>query len=168
MISHSGVILFAMVCGRLPFGDDSQVKKQQKHGLAFPSSRSLTKDIKDLIEGILTHNVRERLDTYDMILHEWTATLPVRVPSPLSSKPKYSAENSLILVHHQTAETIPIVSCNPHMTHHQMPFTSNHQSNPFIARIGAYRRRIADAVRLTNPAVSLPPWGDTSQSSRNV
>ena len=30
-----GVILYAMVCGRLPFGDDSQVKKLQSRQLSF-------------------------------------------------------------------------------------------------------------------------------------
>jgi serine kinase len=87
-----GVILYAMICGRLPFGDDSQVKTQQKQGLSFPTSRSLSSDAKELLRSILNSNVKERFDTYDMILHDWTASLPVRVPPPLASKPKYTLE----------------------------------------------------------------------------
>jgi len=30
-----GVILYAMVCGRLPFGDDNQIKKTQSRVLYF-------------------------------------------------------------------------------------------------------------------------------------
>lgn len=94
-IYYRGVILYAMVCGRLPFGDDSQVKAQQKQGLSFPTSRLLSSDSKELIRSILNSKVKERFDTYDMILHDWTASLPVRVPPPLSSKPKYTLEGCI-------------------------------------------------------------------------
>ena len=40
---HRGVILYAMVCGRLPFGDDSQVKKLQSRQLSFSSQVSYGK-----------------------------------------------------------------------------------------------------------------------------
>ena len=39
---HRGVILYAMVCGRLPFGDDSQVKKMQSQNRQINFSRNLT------------------------------------------------------------------------------------------------------------------------------
>ena len=37
-----GVILYAMVCGRLPFGDDSQVKKMQSQNRQINFSRNLS------------------------------------------------------------------------------------------------------------------------------
>ena len=95
-----------MVCGRLPFGDDSQVKKQQKHGLSFPSSRTISRAAKKLIIGILNPSVEERLDTYDIILHDWTASQPVKTPQPLSSTPKYTVDSCLSMSYHQT---------NPHL-----------------------------------------------------
>lgn len=107
-----GVILFAMTCGRLPFGDDSQVKAQQKLGLIFPPSRPLSHDAKDLLRNILSPKVKDRFDTYDMILHDWTASLPVRVPPPLSSKPKYTLE-----------ECIPTIRGDPILPHMTRPPT---------------------------------------------
>jgi len=46
LLSYSprGVILYAMVCGRLPFGDDSQVKKLQSRQLTFTRAVSFGKD----------------------------------------------------------------------------------------------------------------------------
>jgi len=41
-IAFRGVILYAMVCGRLPFGDDAQVKKLQAHQRRLEFSRNLT------------------------------------------------------------------------------------------------------------------------------
>ena len=45
--THSGVILYAMVCGRLPFGDDTQVKKTQERLVSF--NRPLTLGKQSLI-----------------------------------------------------------------------------------------------------------------------
>ena len=101
-----------MTCGRLPFGDDSQVKAQQKLGLIFPPSRPLSHDAKDLLRNILSPKVKDRFDTYDMILHDWTASLPVRVPPPLSSKPKYTLE-----------ECIPTIRGDPILPHMTRPPT---------------------------------------------
>ena len=42
---HRGVILYAMVCGRLPFGDDTQVKKLQSTQLSFSRQVSYGKYI---------------------------------------------------------------------------------------------------------------------------
>ena len=123
-----------MVCGRLPFGDDSQVKTQQKQGLSFPSSRPLSSDAKELLRSILNSKVKERFDTYDMILHDWTASLPVRVPPPLSSKPKYTLEGCIPTVR-ETSITIrpptPIplpVEPGPLLAAQYVHHTRHHQS----------------------------------------
>ena len=42
VIPTRGVILYAMVCGRLPFGDDSQVKKMQSQNRQINFSRNLS------------------------------------------------------------------------------------------------------------------------------
>ena len=135
-----------MVCGRLPFGDDSQVKKQQRNGLIFPTSRTVSQNVKSLLTGMLNPNVNDRLDTYDIILHDWTASHPVKAPQPLSPKPKHSLENCLSLVYQSTVDPASLVL----QQQHALP----HQANPLMSRIGVYRKRISDAV-CQSPAHSV-------------
>ena len=124
-----------MVCGRLPFGDDSQVKKQQKNGLAFPSSRNISRSAKKLITGILNPSTQDRFDTYDIILHDWTASQPVKAPQPMGTKPKYRVDNCLALDYHT------IMDGNPHVLR---PTATYQQDNPFGPKIGGvYGKRIA-------------------------
>ena len=42
IIPFRGVILYAMVCGRLPFGDDAQVKKMQAQHRQLTFSRNIS------------------------------------------------------------------------------------------------------------------------------
>ena len=156
-----GVILYAMVCGRLPFGDDSQVKAQQKNGLLFSSGRIISEEVKDLLRHILNPIVPNRYDTLDMLLHTWTASKPIEVPRSVSSKPKYTLENCLPLVAQKMMSLAPssgegTSSATPAIT--PVPFTSMPVSvpvdqvamqttpthRPLVARIG---RKIADVVR---------------------
>lgn len=142
-----GVILYAMVCGRLPFGDDSQVKKQQKNGLSFPSSRTITRQARKLITGILNPSVDDRFDTYDIILHDWTASQPVKAPQPLNSKPKYTLENCLSLVYQTKIDH----GSGPG----RLPGGGNNQSS------GATRTRVADNIYQS----SAPPPGQSTAES---
>ncbi len=139
-MQYRGVILFAMVCGRLPFGDDSQVKKQQKNGISFPSSRIISRSAKKLITGILNPSTKERFDTYDIILHDWTASQPVKAPQALGMKPKYSVDNCLSLSYHTTMED----------KNHVLKQTTAayRHDNPFAAEIGGvYGKRIASGIQ---------------------
>ena len=134
-----------MVCGRLPFGDDSQVKKQQKNGFTFPSTRSVSRNARKLIYGILNPSIEERFDTYDIILHEWTASQPVKAPQPLTTKPKYNLENSLSLLYQSS------IGPKPH------PLMQAMQANPLLAKVGSYKKRAADTTQQQSQAPAPPP-----------
>lgn len=153
-----------MVCGRLPFGDDSQVKSQQKNGLAFSSSRILSDDVKDLLRHILNPIVPNRYDSLDMLLHSWTASKPIEIPRSVSSKPKYTLENCLPATAQRmfnqpatsgesTASAAPVMPTQVTSTtvtdQEAMQTTPTH--HPLVPRIG---RRIADMVRPNNMVTS--------------
>lgn len=166
---YRGVILFAMICGRLPFGDDSQVKAQQKLGLIFPPSRPLSSDAKELIRNILTSKVKERFDTYDMILHDWTASLPVRIPPPLSSTPKYTLEVCIPTAREPLPQFVrpptpmplnPLLAAT-HYTHHHM--------RPLRAGATAGSRLAGAAHHVTStPLPPLPPHSAQPTTSQAV
>ena len=138
-----------MVCGRLPFGDDSQVKKQQKHGLSFPSSRTISRAAKKLIIGILNPSIEERLDTYDIILHDWTASQPVKAPQPLSPTPKYTVDSCLSMAYHQT---------NPHLLQQNIVnpqgATNSHRAVQPLSLYGHSDAHSAATLRETRPFAS--------------
>ena len=143
---YRGVILYAMVCGRLPFGDDSQVKQQQKQGVVFPPSRPLSSDARELIKCALNIKVKERFDTYDMILHDWTASLPIRIPSPVSAKPKYTTESCIPTIRGQPPQ-LATLSCTSPRPQQHVPVAPIIQARAlFQTRIGLSGRKIADAV----------------------
>lgn len=134
-----------MVCGRLPFGDDSQVKHQQKQGVVFPPSKPISSDARELITCTLTTKVKERFDTYDMILHDWTASLPIRVPSPLSVKPRYTVESCIPTIRGQPPQLSSLSCTSPRLQH--VPVAPLIQARtPFRTRIGLSGRKITDAT----------------------
>lgn len=143
---YRGVILFAMVCGRLPFGDDSQVKQQQKQGVVFPPSKPISSDARELITNTLNTKVKERFDTYDMILDDWTASLPVRVPSPLSAKPKYTTESCIPTICGQPPQVSTLSCTSPRLQQHVPVAPVIQARTPFRTRIGLSGRKITDAI----------------------
>ena len=70
-IWSTGVILYAMVCGRLPFNDkDSKtLLAQVSQGLTFPSDVSAS--CRDLITKLLASNTKERLSVPEILQHPW-------------------------------------------------------------------------------------------------
>lgn len=75
----TGVILYAMVCGRLPFNDkDSKtLLAQVSQGLSFPSD--VTASCRDLITKLLVFNPRERLSLSEILEHAWMRCDPEEV-----------------------------------------------------------------------------------------
>lgn len=74
----SGVILFAMVCGYLPFDDKNNEKlfaKILRCKIEFPSEDEtlLTNDCKDLILRILTPNPNKRIKLDEVMVHPFLA-----------------------------------------------------------------------------------------------
>lgn len=68
-----GVILYTMLCGRLPF-DDSNLRNllQQVHKkVAFPSRVKLTDPAKAIITRMLTWNVPERITVEQLPNEPW-------------------------------------------------------------------------------------------------
>lgn len=166
-----------MICGRLPFGDDSQVKAQQKLGLIFPPSRPLSSDAKDLLRNILSPKVKERFDTYDMILHDWTASLPVRVPPPLSPIPKYTLEECIPTVREpvlpqmmRPPTPIPLPldpgqsSSGSHYAHQARPHRHARHMAAAPARVADHLNHSAAPAQLPT-AITNPQQGSTSTSS---
>ncbi|CAH1779654.1 unnamed protein product [Owenia fusiformis] len=71
-IWSTGVILFTMVCGRLPY-DDSNHKtllRQVQSKIVFPSKINLDTDLKDLIQNILV-KCQERITIQNIRRHPW-------------------------------------------------------------------------------------------------
>ena len=67
-----GIILYAMVCGTLPF-EDKHTKALYKKILAgdFKIPNYLSIDIRDLLRGILTTNPETRLSIDEIRSHRW-------------------------------------------------------------------------------------------------
>jgi serine/threonine protein kinase len=81
-IWSSGVILFAMICGYLPF-EDSNTSQLYKKILAgeckYP--KTISKKAKDLLKGILNVDPQERFTISDIRKHEWYLQLEEK-PKP--------------------------------------------------------------------------------------
>ncbi|CAI8028294.1 Testis-specific serine/threonine-protein kinase 1, partial [Geodia barretti] len=84
-----GCILFAMVCGSLPYGDDTRVVQMIQKPLHFP--KPLTTECKHLLRsGMLNTDSERRYDITELRLSLW-----MRAPAvPLTpySTTKISAE----------------------------------------------------------------------------
>lgn len=82
-----GVILYAMVVGRLPFKDNDvkTLLAEISHHITLPSY--LTEDIKDLIVRMLTYNPDERATITDIKCHTWMANVAesIRIRSKIFS-----------------------------------------------------------------------------------
>lgn len=71
-----GCILFSMVCGELPFYGNTNketIEKICSGEFAFPSSaeKTLSREVKDLIEKILVVNPNERYTIPEIQKHPW-------------------------------------------------------------------------------------------------
>ena len=71
--SYSGVILHAMVCGRLPFREKSipGLLREIRSPFKFPSSPMLSDECKSLIKHVLTIDAFARATIRDMQHHDW-------------------------------------------------------------------------------------------------
>ena len=83
-----GVILYAMVVGRLPFKDNDvkTLLSEISHHITLPSY--LTEDIKDLIVRMLTYNPHERATIAQIKCHTWMSNVAesVRIRSKIFSE----------------------------------------------------------------------------------
>ena len=67
-----GVILFAMVCGYLPFEDNNtaQLYKKILRG-SYKAPKFISSQVRDLIARILNTDPTKRYTTYDIRRHTW-------------------------------------------------------------------------------------------------
>ena len=83
-----GVILYAMVVGRLPFKDNDvkTLLSEISHHITLPSY--LTNDIKDLIVRMLTYNPHERATIAQIKCHTWMTNIAesIRIRSKIFSE----------------------------------------------------------------------------------
>ncbi len=96
-----GVILYAMVCGYLPFEDENTnvlYKKILKGNFELPSF--LSRPAKDLLSKVLNTNPETRFTIADIRLHPWYSL----------SKPNSDESRDGIMVGYHT---IPVFLINP-------------------------------------------------------
>lgn len=82
-----GVILYAMVCGKLPFKDKDAktMLSDVASKLHFPSR--IDDKCKDLIKGILKYNPKDRLTLEEIKSHPWMSRTVRKKLQPVCSKP---------------------------------------------------------------------------------
>ena len=108
-----GVILYAMVCGRLVFGDDSTVKRTQNRQVHFPSNIPLTEALKDVILSMLKKECASRLPCHEVSKHVWlTSGIAVKPAPPVKFSVKYTKDNLGIQYRTEAMDTggLPAIS----------------------------------------------------------
>lgn len=71
-----GITLYTMVCGCLPFDEESKTALYDKIlACKFYLSKSLSPEVADLIKKILVKNVDERATIEDILNHPWMKSL---------------------------------------------------------------------------------------------
>ena len=72
--------------------------------------------VKDLVRKILTHNVKLRLDTIDMLTHKWNSQYASSTPAPIYAEAKHTIErcfNPPLAAHIRSMMEAPISSVQP-------------------------------------------------------
>ena len=89
-----GVILFALVCGYLPFEDKntSQLYKKILSGKYRKPHHTVSPLARDLIKRILDTNPKRRFTTRDIRRHPWFTQITPDIPSPLKPLPRSQSE----------------------------------------------------------------------------
>ena len=69
-----GVILFIMVCSRMPYSDCSinELVEQQAKPMKFPHKKSLNSDFIDLVQKTLNFDLTKRFRLTQIMQHTWT------------------------------------------------------------------------------------------------
>ncbi len=81
-IWSTGVLLFTLVCGKLPFGGENNpdfaIQKTviQAGAYEYPSDVKLSSELTDLISRMLQKDWRVRISAGDALAHPWFAKLP--------------------------------------------------------------------------------------------
>merc|ERR1719491_2263193 len=72
-----GVILFALVCGYLPFEDQNHAELYKKIlNAEYEIPNSVSKEVADLISGMLTTDPTRRMNLNDIRQHPWYKQIP--------------------------------------------------------------------------------------------
>lgn len=86
-----GVIVFVLLCGCLPFDDDSskiasESAARKKFALRFPKwAANLSNSAKDLLNNLLEINPKNRFTAHQALAHPWVAGKTVQLNSYLQS-----------------------------------------------------------------------------------
>jgi len=83
-----GVILFALVCGYLPFEDQNTAALYKKILEAdYTAPRFISESVKDLINGLLTADPTQRFTVADVRAHPWYRQIPESSVQPRELAP---------------------------------------------------------------------------------
>ena len=103
-----GVIVFVLLCGCLPFDDDSQTVPSDelvraKFVLRFPRwARNLSPSAKDLLSKLLNVDPNERYSAEQALAHPWVSGKEAKKGNLLSSPGRIRASPSLRAKHNRT------------------------------------------------------------------
>jgi len=92
-----GVILFALVCGYLPF-EDSNTSQLYKKILAgsYKAPKWLSRDVSDLIKRILNTNPRERYTIEHIRQHRWYGMVHVKIPAAIQQPSESELDEAIL------------------------------------------------------------------------
>lgn len=69
-----GIMMYLMLFGEFPFyseNEDALVKKIVEDPVTFPEDISVTEQCKDLLLKILEKDPENRIDLFDLQMHQW-------------------------------------------------------------------------------------------------
>lgn len=92
-IWSSGITLYAMLCGCLPFDEESKTALYEKIlACRFPVPKYISTRAIDLLKGILVRDARKRLNVNEILNHQWcsksnTGVDPAKLNKPFTERP---------------------------------------------------------------------------------
>lgn len=77
-----GVILFIMICSRMPYSDCSinELVDQQSKPVKFPHKKNLNIEYIDLVNNILCFDLKKRFRLHQIMNHHWNVITVAKVP----------------------------------------------------------------------------------------
>ena len=119
-----GVILFIMICSRMPYSDCSinELVKQQAKPVKFPHKRTLNPDFVQLVNNILCFDLKKRYRLHQIMTNSWCATAKLQMPTDPMAHHRAGSMDSGVSSHRTDDE----VSLDPPVVATRMVPTTTH------------------------------------------